>query len=95
MKKTDFSFDIEQLEQVFYNNLTEKGRRLFAGLEAMKIGYYGVNDVSTKYKINKHTVRKGQKELLSENLVPAGSIRKKGGGRKKNRFYFQYSRNLY
>lgn len=85
MRKTDFSFDIEKIEQVFYSNLTEKEQRLFAGLEAMKIGYYAVNTVSTKYKINKHTVRKGQKELLSENLAPAGSIRKKGGGRKKSR----------
>jgi hypothetical protein len=81
MKKIDFNFDIENLEQVFYNNLTEKDQRLFAGLEAMKLGYYGVNDVSRKYKINKHTVRKGQKELLSEIPVPAGSIRKKGEGK--------------
>ncbi len=83
MKKTDFNFDIAKLEQVFYMNLTEKDQRLFAALESMKIGYYGVHEVSTKYKIHKHTLRKGQKELLSGELVPAGKIRKKGGGRKK------------
>ncbi len=83
MKKTDFNYNIEKFEQLFYNNLTEKDRRLYAGLEAMKIGYYGVNQVSNKFKLNKHTVRKGQKELLSENIVPTDRIRKKGGGRKK------------
>jgi predicted ArsR family transcriptional regulator len=83
MKKADFNLNIEKVEQVFYHNLTEKDRRLFVGLEAMKIGYYGVQDVANKYKINKHTVRKGQKELLSEDFISADRIRKKGGGRKK------------
>ena len=83
MKKIDFNFDIEKYNLLFYNNLSEKNKRLYASLEAMKIGYYGVNQVSEIYKIDKQTIRKGQKELLSENLVPANRIRKKGGGRKK------------
>jgi hypothetical protein len=54
MKKMDFNFDIEKLEQFFYNNLNEKDKRLYVGLESMKIGYYGVHNISSKYKINKH-----------------------------------------
>jgi transposase len=65
------------------NNLSEKDKRLYAGLEAMKIGYYGVKEISQKFNINEHTIRKGIKELLSGNLIPAGQIRRKGGGRKK------------
>jgi len=84
MKKIDFNFDIEKFTLLFLNNLSEKDKRLFAGLEAMKIGYYGVNETSKKFNMNKHTIRTGQKELLSEDLVPAGQIRRKGGGRKKN-----------
>lgn len=83
MKKSDFNFDIKKYSLLFFNNLSEKDKRLFAGLEAMKIGYYGVSEISQIYGINKHTIRKGQKELESENLLPAEQIRKKGGGRKK------------
>jgi len=83
MKKTDFNYDIEKYTLLFLNNLSEKNKRLYAGLEAMKIGYYGVNEISKKFIINKHTIRKGQKELLSGNLIPVGQIRRKGGGRKK------------
>jgi hypothetical protein len=46
MKKTDFNFDIEKYTLLFLNNLSEKDKRLFAGLEAMKLGYYGVNETS-------------------------------------------------
>ena len=83
MKKTDFNFDMEKYNLLFYSNLSEKDKRLFAGLQAMQLGYYGVNEISEKFKIHKHTVRKGQKELLSGNLVPPERIRKTGGGRKK------------
>lgn len=83
MKKADFNYDIEKYTLLFANNLSEKDRRLFFSLEAMRIGYYGISETSQKYNINKHTLRKGQKELLTENLVPTGQIRRKGGGRKK------------
>jgi len=83
MKKTDFNYDIEKYTLLFLNNLSEKDKRLYASLEAMKIGYYGVKEISKKYNIHKHTIRKGQKELLSGNIAPVGQIRRKGGGRKK------------
>jgi hypothetical protein len=83
MKKADFNYDIEKYSMLFFKNLTEKDKRLYVGLEAMKIGYYGVKEISLKFGIHAHTIRVGQKELLSENLVPVSQIRKKGGGRKK------------
>jgi len=83
MKKTDFNYDIDKYTTLFYNNLSEKDKRLFAGIEAMKIGYSGVSVISKKWNIHKHTVRAGKKELLSEELTPHTVIRKKGGGRKK------------
>ena len=83
MKKTDFNFDIEKYSLLFFNNLSEKDKRLYVGIESMKLGYYGVDEVAKKYAIHKHTVRRGQKELLSENLLPAEQVRRSGGGRKK------------
>jgi hypothetical protein len=50
----------------------------------MKVGYNGVSVVSQRLGINKHTVRKGKKELLEGIILPEGKIRRKGGGRKKN-----------
>ncbi len=70
-----------------YNNLSEKDKRLFAGLESMRIGYYGVSIISKKLNIHKHTIRAGQKELMSEKLIPCHKVRKNGGGRKKSRHY--------
>jgi hypothetical protein len=56
----------------------------------MKIGYNGVSKASEKFKIHKHTVRKGKKELMKQIVPPEGKIRQKGGGRKKN-FSYQWS----
>ncbi|MCK5537185.1 MAG: hypothetical protein KAI79_10180 [Bacteroidales bacterium] len=83
MKKTDFNFDIEKYTVLFYNNLSEKDKRLFAGLESMRIGYYGVSTISKRLNIHKHTIRTGKKELMSEELIPCLKVRKNGGGRKK------------
>jgi hypothetical protein len=83
MKKIDFTYDIEKYEKFFYNQLSEKDKRLFVGLEAMKAGYYGVAEVSVKFSVNKHTVRRGKSELLNEQLPDNKRIRKEGGGRKK------------
>ena len=48
MKKIDFTYDIESHERFFYNQLSEKDKRLYAGLEAMRLGYYGVKEVSIR-----------------------------------------------
>ena len=83
MKKSDFDYNIKKYDLLFYSNLSEKDKRLYAALEAIRIGYYGVNEISKKYNIHKHTIRTGQKELLSKKLIPSQQIRKNGGGRKK------------
>lgn len=49
----------------------------------MKLGYYGVGEIAEKYGMHKHTVRRGQKELMSGNLLPKEKVRISGGGRKK------------
>lgn len=83
MKKIDFNFDTEKYELLFFNHLSESDKRLYAGVESMRLGYYGVDEIAKKFNIHKHTVRRGQKELLSENLLSRDRIRKIGGGRKK------------
>lgn len=84
MKKTDFDIDTEPYKLKFYASLSEKDRRRFVALEAMKIGYYGVKETSKKYNVHANTIRAGLKELKSEKALSSSEIRKKGGGRKKN-----------
>jgi len=66
---------------IFFSLLDEQQRRLYAGLESMKIGYGGDNFISKLLDISEKTVAKGRKELLL-NKIGDDSIRRKGGGRK-------------
>lgn len=84
MKKIDFDIDIEPYNLKFYESLSEKDQRRFAALEAMKIGYYGIKEISKKYNIHPNTIRAAKKELKAEKSLSSTKIRKKGGGRKKN-----------
>jgi len=73
------------LKQSFFETLDEKQKRLFAGLLATELGWYGVQQVSAQLGIHPHTIRAGQKELveISETDETFNRIRKVGGGRKK------------
>ena len=87
MKKIDLTYsvsEIEEHEKFFIAHLPDSKKRHYAALAAMKIGYNGVSSISKKFGMHEHTVRKGRKELLAKVVPPAGKIRQKGGGRKKN-----------
>ena len=86
MKKGEtFSIDSNPLALSFFRQLSEKDRRLFCGLEAVRMGVHGVHQISAFYQIHPHTVRSGKAELLSGNLLPSDRVRRPGGGRKKTR----------
>ena len=73
------------LEKLFFETLNEKQKRLFAGLKATALGYFGVTQVAQQLDIHPHAIRAGQKELATLNASSETSsrIRKSGGGRKK------------
>ena len=84
MKKGEtFNIDSTPLSLLFYRHLSEKDRRLFCGLESVRLGVHGVRQVSSMYHIHPHTIRAGKTELLSGNLLPSDQVRRPGGGRKK------------
>ena len=84
MKKGEtFDIDPKPYLLLFFDNLSEKDRRYFCGLEAIRLGVHGVSQVSSFYKVNPHTVRAGKTELMSGNLLPYDKVRRQGGGRKK------------
>ena len=67
---------------IFYSTLNEKQRRLYAGLESLKLGHGGDKFIAELLDIDQKTVARGKRELLSEE-VDVDTIRKSGGGRKK------------
>lgn len=67
---------------LFYSLLDEQQRRLFAGLESMKLGHGGDGMVAEFLGLDPHTVARGRQQLLDQN-VTTGHTRRSGGGRKR------------
>jgi len=73
---------------LFFSILDEKQRRLFAGLESLKMGYGGDIWIAEVLGIDKKTVAKGKQELL-DGKINIETIRSPGGGRKQVKKKFQ------
>ena len=67
---------------LFYSLLDEQQRRLFAGLESLKLGHSGDSMVAEFLGLDPHTVARGRQQLLDQN-VTTGRTRRAGGGRKR------------
>jgi hypothetical protein len=67
---------------LFYSLLDEQQRRLFAGLESMKLGHGGDSILAEFLGLDPHTVARGRQQLLDQN-VTTGRTRRSGGGRKR------------
>jgi hypothetical protein len=65
---------------LFYTVLDEQRRRLFAGLESLRLGRGGDRQIAELMGLDVHTVSKGRRELV-ERDVHLDRIRKPGGGR--------------
>ena len=66
---------------LFFSMLDEKQRRLYAGLESLKLGYGGDQRIAAFLGMDPHTVAKGRRELVEQDFA-VDRIRKAGGGRK-------------
>ena len=75
------SLELKRGFALFFNELNEKQKRIYTGLESARLGYGGDKTISETYGIDPHTVSNGRKEILSGDFVKE-SIRKVGGGRK-------------
>jgi hypothetical protein len=65
---------------LFYSLLDEKQRRLYAGLESLKLGHGGDVHIASLLGIDPHTVARGRQELVAGEVLP-GQVRAGGGGR--------------
>jgi hypothetical protein len=66
---------------LFCSMLDEKQRRLYAGLESLKIGHGGDAYIASILGMNPHTVAKGRKELMGADLTVTDRLRAPGAGR--------------
>jgi len=66
---------------LFDSLLDEKQRRLYAGLESLKIGHGGDRSIADLLSMDPGTVARGRRELLDRD-VEVERTRRKGGGRK-------------
>lgn len=82
MKK--YTPDIEKKMKTFYKNLSEKDKRHYSAIEAIKLEYGGVNYIANLFQCSRQTIYTGLKELENRTLLPLGQSRTAGGGRKNH-----------
>ena len=66
---------------LFFSLLDEQQRRLYAGLEAHRLGHGGDEAMAELLGVDAHTVARGRQELFAGQVWREG-IRRPGGGRK-------------
>ncbi len=76
----DINHELKAGIVLFFSILDEKQRRLYAGLEAFKLGHGGDSRIADLLGLDVHTVAKGRRELFSQDFETK-RVRKKGGGR--------------
>ncbi len=79
-----YDTSIEQEMKKFYGTLSEKDKRRYAAIEALKLGHGGIIYISEVLGCDRKTITTGIKELkeLPDNVGIDKRIRKPGAGRK-------------
>jgi len=65
---------------LFFATLDERQRRLYAGMESLRLGRGGDRRIAELTGLDVHTVARGRQELLARDVEIEG-VRKPGGGR--------------
>ncbi len=65
---------------LFFSQLNEQQRRLYAGLESLKLGRGGDQKIADLLGVDPHTIAKGREALLKRDIA-IERIRRAGGGR--------------
>lgn len=77
-----YSIEIESDMKKVHDSLNERDKRIYAAIEAKKIGRGGIKYISQILKCDKDTVSRGLNELESDTFWETTRVRKEGGGRK-------------
>lgn len=79
----DYTPEVESQMQFFYQSLSEKDKRRYAAIEAMKLGYGGKKYICQLFGCHFKTLENGLKDFDEISLLFESRQRKEGGGRKK------------
>jgi hypothetical protein len=72
--------EIQAAVLLFWSLLDEQQRRLYAGLESMKLGAGGDGSLAELLEVDVGTIARGRKELLAGDIL-RDRVRRPGGGR--------------
>ena len=78
-----YSAEIEQKMRTFLDTLSEKDKRRYSSIEAIKLGHGGQKYRSGMLGCHPQTVMAGIDEIVNGTEMLGERIRKPGGGRKK------------
>ena len=73
---------VEHQMQRFYQSLSEKDRRRYAAVEALKLGWGGLSYISQLLGCDDEAMQLGKRELEDETRLNQSCVRRPGGGRK-------------
>ena len=82
MSQEKYTTEIEMSMKIFFESLSEKDRRRYAAIEAIKLGHGGQKYICGILGCSPDTVKKGVEEL-TEGLSGSHRIRQPGAGPKK------------
>jgi hypothetical protein len=80
-QREEISDELRAAIILFWSSLDEQQRRLYAGLESLKLGRGGDHQIAEFLQLDPHTVAKGRRQLVAQD-VAVDRVRKLGGGRK-------------
>jgi hypothetical protein len=83
MLKNRYTDEIAATMKKFFETLSEKDRRRYAAIEALKLGNGGQQYICEILGCDPNTVKKGAEELQGD-IVADGRIRNPGGGKKNH-----------
>ena len=78
-----YPIEIEKQMQEVFNRLSEKDKRLYAGVEASKFPYGGISYIAQLFFCSRNTIGRGINELKEKATISKRRDRKAGGGRKQ------------
>ncbi|HTU22115.1 MAG TPA: hypothetical protein VMG10_29015 [Gemmataceae bacterium] len=70
--------DVAQKMRQFADWLSEKDRRRYAAIEALKLGHGGIDYIAQLFSCDPKTIRQGMQDLEQAEDPAAGRVRKKG-----------------
>ena len=79
-----YTEETETYMRTFYNNLSEKDKRLYSAVECLKLPTGSKTYISRLFSCSVNTIVQGIREVLSPELIVENRERKVGGGRKSS-----------